>query len=62
MKYFLFLDQIFMLFMYENKKNSYQFFPASEECKGVKFHFCLGTMRAIRETGDSRAVTSMQEC
>ena len=44
------------------KKIPINFFPAFEEFKGVKFHFRLGTIRAIQETGDSRTVTSMQEC
>ena len=44
------------------KKNPYQFlFPVFEAYKSVKFHFRLGTIPPKIETGNSRAVTSIQE-
>ena len=47
-----------MLFLYENQEKNLQGFEAY---KIVNFHFRLGTILARRETGDSRAVTSIKE-
>ena len=44
------------------EKNPYQFFfPAFQGYKGAIFHFRLGTIPRRKGTGNSKAVTSVQE-
>ena len=61
---FYLLDQIFMLFAYKNRKNKILITFSFLQLRGINvFNFTFGWVQyhARRDTGDNRAVTSIQE-